>query len=204
MEYDITKYLTDLTRAKRPTIGIISTLPIDGRGEPQLMYPKYHPRWAVMNVVRDIFNVRFISRQTLDIPPDIDVLMLVNPKKFNEETLYAIDQYIMRGGNMLVLIDPFSETEVALGEVPYSIRPDIDKLLTNWGISFDTSHFVADTTLARTVTHNEDGKSMQTKFPPWLAVNENYLSPEDPVTSAISTVNLAYAGTFNVIKKMKI
>ena len=116
LEYDITKYLTDLTRAKRPTIGIISTLPIDGRGEPQLMYPKYHPRWAVMNVVRDIFNVRFISRQTLDIPPDIDVLMLVNPKKFNEETLYAIDQYIMRGGNMLVLIDPFSETEVALGE----------------------------------------------------------------------------------------
>ena len=82
LEYDITKYLTDLTRAKRPTIGIISTLPIDGRGEPQLMYPKYHPRWAVMNVVRDIFNVRFISRQTLDIPPDIDVLMLVNPKKF--------------------------------------------------------------------------------------------------------------------------
>ena len=201
LEYDITKYLTDLTRAKRPTIGIISTLPIDGRGEPQLMYPKYHPRWAVMNVVRDIFNVRFISRQTLDIPPDIDVLMLVNPKKFNEETLYAIDQYIMRGGNMLVLIDPFSETEVALGEVPYSIRPDIDKLLTNWGISFDPSHFVADTTLARTVAHSEDGKSMQTKFPPWLAVNENYLSPEDPVTSAISTVNLAYAGSFNVIKK---
>lgn len=201
LEYDITKYLTDLTRAKRPTIGIISTLPIDGRGEPQLMYPKYHPRWAVMNVVRDIFNVRFISRQTLDIPPDIDVLMLVNPKKFNEETLYAIDQYIMRGGNMLVLIDPFSETEVALGEVPYSIRPDIDKLLKNWGISFDPSHFVADTTLARTVAHSEDGKSMQTKFPPWLAVNENYLSPEDPVTSAISTVNLAYAGSFNVIKK---
>lgn len=202
LEYDITKYLTDLTRAKRPTIGIISTLPIDGRGEPQLMYPKYHPRWAVMNVVRDIFNVRFISRQTLDIPTDIDVLMLVNPKKFNEETLYAIDQHIMRGGNMLVLIDPFSETEVALGEVPYSIRPDMDKLLTNWGISFDPSHFVADTTLARAVAHNEDDKAIQTKFPPWLAVDESHLSPEDPVTSALSTVNLAYAGKFNVIKKI--
>ncbi len=202
LEYDITKYLTDLTRAKRPTIGIISTLPIDGRGEPHLMYPKYHPRWAVMNVVRDIFNVRFISRQTLDIPADIDVLMLVNPKKFNEETLYAIDQHIMRGGNMLVLIDPFSETEVALGEVPYSIRPDIDKLLDNWGISFDPSHFVADTILARTVTHNENEKSVQTKFPPWLSVNETYLSPEDPVTNAISTINLAYAGKFEVTKKI--
>lgn len=202
LEYDITKYLTDLTRSKRPTIGIISTLPIDGRGEPQLIYPKYHPRWAVMNVIRDIFNVRFISRQTLDIPPDIDVLMLVNPKKFNEETLYAIDQHIMRGGNLLVLIDPFSETEVALGEVPYSIRPDIDKLLTNWGISFDPTHFVADTTLARTVTHTEEDKSVQTKFPAWLAVNEKYLSPEDPITSALTTVNLAYPGKFNITKKV--
>ncbi len=202
LEYDITKYLTDLTRSKRPTIGIISTLPIDGRGEPQLIYPKYHPRWAVMNVIRDIFNVRFISRQTLDIPPDIDVLMLVNPKKFNEETLYAIDQHIMRGGNLLVLIDPFSETEVALGEVPYSIRPDIDKLLTNWGISFDPTHFVADTTLARTVTHTEEDKSVQTKFPAWLAVNEKYLSPEDPITSALTTVNLAYPGKLNITKKV--
>lgn len=202
LEYDITKYLTDLIQAKRPTIGIISTLPIDGRGEPGLIYPKYHPRWAVMKVVRDIFNVRFLSRQTLDIPSDIDVLMLVNPKKFNEETMYAIDQYIMRGGNMLVLIDPFSEIEVSLGEVPYSIRPDIDKLLTNWGISFDPSRFVADTVLARSVSHTEDEKSLQTKFPPWLAVNEKYLSPEDPVTSAISLIHLSYAGSFNVTKKV--
>ncbi len=201
LEYDISKYLTDLTRAKRPTIGIISTLPIDGRGEPHLMYPKYHPRWAVMNVIRDIFNVRFISRQTLDIPQDIDVLMLVNPKKFNEETMYAIDQHIMRGGNMLVLIDPFSETEVALGEVPYSIRPDMDKLFAHWGISFNPTSFVADTTLARTITHSEDDKAIQTKFPPWLAVNEKHLSPEDPITSAISAVNLAYTGSFDVTKK---
>ena len=202
LEYDITKYLTDLTRSKRPTIGIISTLPIDGRGEPHLMYPKYHPRWAIMNVIRDIFNVRFISRQTLDIPPDIDVLMLVNPKKFNEETMYAIDQHVMRGGNLLVLIDPFSEVEVALGEVPYSIRPDIDKLLKTWGISFDPTHFVADTVLARTISHTQEDKSLQTKFLPWLAVNENYLSPEDPVTSAITSVNLAYAGNFNVTEKV--
>ena len=202
LEYDITKYLTDLTQAKRPTIGIISTLPIDGRGEPHLMYPKYQPRWAVMKLVHEIFNVRFISRQTLDIPSNIDVLMLVNPKKFNEETMYAIDQYIMRGGNMLILIDPFSEMEVASGEIPYSIRPDISKFLNSWGISFDPSKFVADTTLARTVSHTEEDKTLQTKFLPWLAVGENYLSPEDPVTSAINVVNLAYAGTFNITKKV--
>ncbi len=202
LEYDITKYLTDLTRSKRPTIGIISTLPIDGQGEPRQVYPKYRPRWAVMNVIRDIFDVRFISRQTLDIPAGIDVLMLVNPKKFSEETLYAIDQYIMRGGNMLVLIDPFSQAEAALGEVPYSIRPDMDKLFSDWGVSFDPTQFVADAVLARTAAHNDGDKTAQVKYLPWLGVTENHLSPEDPVTNAISSLNLAYAGTFSVTKKV--
>ena len=201
LEYDITKYLTDLTRAKRPVIGIISTLPIDGRGDPQQLYPKYLPRWAVMNVVRDIFDVRFISRHTLDIPPDIDVLMLVNPKKFNEETTYAIDQYLMRGGNMLILTDPFSETEFGLGEVPYAIHADIDKLLNTWGISFDPQHFIADMTLARTISHEDDDKTVQTKFLPWLTVNDTFLSPEDPVTNGINQINLAYAGAFEVVRK---
>ncbi|MBR4126368.1 MAG: GldG family protein [Alphaproteobacteria bacterium] len=202
LEYDITKYLTDLTRAKRPTIGIISTLPIDGRGEPQLMYPKYLPRWAVMNVVRDIFDVRFISRHTLDIPQDIDVLMLVNPKKFYEETMYAIDQYLMGGGNMLMLLDPFSETEAGLGETSYTVYPEMDKLLNNWGVSFDPKRFVADMTLARTISRMEDGKTVQMKFLPWLAVNKTYLSPEDPVTNALNLINMAYAGSFSVTKKV--
>lgn len=203
LEYDITKYLTDLTRSKRPSVGIISTLPIDGRGEPHLAYPKYHPRWTIMKQIREIFDVRFISRQTLDIPPDIDVLMLVNPKKFNEETLYAIDQHVMRGGNLIVLIDPFSEVEVALGEVPYTIRPDLDRLFKTWGVSFDPVKFVADMELARTASHTEDEKSMQLKFPPWIGLNEHYLSPEDPITGTLSSVNLAYAGHFNITKEIE-
>ena len=202
LEYDITKNLKDLTNAKRPVVGIISTLPIDGRGEPNMIYPKYHPRWTIMNVIRDVFDVRFISRQTLDIPADIDVLMLVNPKKFNEETTYAIDQYVMRGGNLLVLIDPFSEMETALGDAPYALRPDIEKLLNSWGISFNPKTFVADMSLARTVSHTEDDKTVQTRFPPWLAVNDNHLNPDDPVTGTIKSLNLAYAGSFEMTKKV--
>lgn len=202
LEYDITKYLTDLTRSKRPTVGIISTLPIDGQGEPQLIYPKYYPRWAVMDVVRDIFDVRFISRQTLDIPNDIDVLLLVNPKHFSDETLYAIDQHVMRGGNLIVLVDPFSQIEADLGDTPYTVRPDLDRLFNAWGVSFDPSRFVADTTLARVIGHARDGKNIQTKYPPWLSLNADYLSPEDPVTGAVSSVNLAYAGSFDVFKKV--
>lgn len=202
LEYDITKYITDLTRSKRPTVGIISTLPIDGRGDPALPYPEYHPRWAVMSQIRDIFNVRFISRQTLDIPAEVDVLMIVNPKRFSDETLYAIDQYLMRGGNLLLLIDPVSEMEQALGEASAKTPPNLKRLLDKWGIAFDVNNYVADMTLARSISHVDDDKTVQVKYLPWPSISEPYLSPEDPVTSALGTVNLASAGHFNVAKNL--
>lgn len=202
LEYDITKYLTDLTRFKRPKIGIVSTFPIDGQGNPRLLYPKYLPPWAIMQQIRDIFDVRFISRQTLDIPPETDVLMLVNPKKFGEETLYAIDQFLMRGGSMLVFIDPLSEIEIESGDAPYSVSPDMKLLFDRWGIAFNPNVFVGDATLARTASKIIDGKAAQVRFPPWIAVVSKHMNPQDPVTGSLQTVNLSYAGHFTVKRQV--
>lgn len=202
LEYDITKYLTDLTRSKRPKIGIVSTFPIDGQGNPRLLYPKYLPPWVVMRQIRDIFDVRFISRQTLDIPPETDVLMLVNPKKFGEETLYAIDQFLMRGGSMLVFIDPLSEIEIEAGDAPYSVSPDMKLLFDRWGIAFNPNVFVGDADLARTAAKIIDGKAAQVRFPPWIAVDSKHMNPQDPVTGSLQTVNLSYAGHFTVKERV--
>ena len=201
LEYDITKYLTDLTRAKRPVVGIISTMPIDGRGEPHLIYPTYQPRWAIMKQIREIFDVRFISRQTLDIPPDVDVLMIVNPKRFTDETLYAIDQYVMRGGNLIILADPYSEVEKGLGDASYAVAPDLEKLFSAWGVALETKSVVGDMRLAQTVSHTEDGKSVQVKYLPRLDVTEGYLSPEDPITNALGNVTMTTAGSFSVVEQ---
>lgn len=202
LEYDISKYITDLTRSKRPSVGVISTLPIDGQGKPGLMYPKYIPRWTIMQQIRDIFDVHFISRQTLDIPKDIDVLMLINPKRFPEETFYAIDQFVMRGGRLLILIDPMSEAEVSMGEAPYSVSPDLTMLFDRWGLNFDSENFVADAMLARSVTQKKDGQTLQVPFPARIGISKDYLNPDDPVTGSLSSVNLAYAGYFTLDKKV--
>ena len=40
------------------------------------------------------------------IPPDVDVLMMVHPQHLPDKTLYAIDQFVLRGGRALVFVDP--------------------------------------------------------------------------------------------------
>lgn len=201
LEYDITKYLTDLTQAKRPVVGVISSLPVDGRGEPHLIYPTYQPRWAVMKQIREIFDVRPIASHVLDIPEDVDVLMLVNPKRFMDETLYAIDQYVMRGGNLIILADPYSEIEKGSGNASYAVSPDLNRLFSAWGIAFGTKAVVGDMRLAQIVSHTEGGANVQVKYLPRLEIPEGYLSPEDPVTNALSDVVLSTAGYFSVVER---
>ena len=40
---------------------------------------------------------------------DVDVLVLVHPKNLSDDTLYAIDQFVMRGGRALIFVDPQAE-----------------------------------------------------------------------------------------------
>ena len=37
--------------------------------------------------------------------------MLVHPKKLNTETLYAIDQYLLKGGKAIIFLDPLAEQD---------------------------------------------------------------------------------------------
>ncbi|MDI7059467.1 Gldg family protein, partial [Pseudomonas aeruginosa] len=46
-----------------------------------------------------------------EIPPEVSVLLLVHPKQLPEQTLYAIDQFVLRGGKLLAFVDPFSEAD---------------------------------------------------------------------------------------------
>ena len=43
------------------------------------------------------------------IPADITTLMVVHPADFSDAAMYAIDQFVLRGGHAIVFVDPLSE-----------------------------------------------------------------------------------------------
>ena len=47
------------------------------------------------------------------IDPDVNVLVLVHPKELAPATQFAIDQYALRGGHVLVFVDPLAEADIA-------------------------------------------------------------------------------------------
>ena len=64
--------------------------------------------WPIYTQLQQLFTVRTLTLDLDQIDKDVDVLMLVHPKQLPPKTLYAIDQFVMRGGKILLFVDPNS------------------------------------------------------------------------------------------------
>ncbi len=86
------------------------------------------------------YNVRQVDLDSGDPPLDVDVLLLVRPENLSEKAAWAIDQYMMLGGRMVVLLDPGKLDMAALANNRLMIKPirsGLEGVLGKWGISME-------------------------------------------------------------------
>ena len=93
LEYDLSKLIYTLSHPQRAVIGLLSELPLAGGWNPGTRSPEQP--WAMYAAISEMFEIRALPKDSLEIAPDIDVLMLVHPKQLPTATLYAIDQFIL-------------------------------------------------------------------------------------------------------------
>src|SRR5207249_5239210 len=110
LEYDLTKLVHSLAFPKKTMVGLISSLPLEGDMMAMMRGRPAEPM-AVMEQLQQLDNVKPLAADVDAIPADVDVLMVVHPQKLTDKTLYAIDQFVLRGGKALVFVDPYSELQ---------------------------------------------------------------------------------------------
>jgi len=99
LEYDIAKLLYELNQVSKPSIGVISSLPV--AGNPALG----QPAWTVIQQLDQLFDVKMMDASTLrHIDDSTKVLLLIQPKQLSLDAQYAIDQYVLRGGHLAVFV----------------------------------------------------------------------------------------------------
>ena len=104
LEYEVAKLSHKLATARKPVVGWLSSLPMGGEFDPRSGRPT--PPLMVYSQIEQLYAVRTIDPSVTKIDADVDVLVLVHPKALPPAALYAIDQYAMRGGHLLVFVDP--------------------------------------------------------------------------------------------------
>ena len=201
LEYDLTKLVYRLANPKQKVVGLLSTLPLDGG--PQMPFPQAAgggPPWMIMDSIREVMEVKVLDKAVTDIPEDVDVLMVVHPKRLGDPTLYAIDQFVLRGGRAVVFVDPHAEADRVLPNPrnPMGMQgprnSDLGPVFDAWGIELIDGKVVGDLPLAKRVNFQKEDRMMVADYPVWIDLTPRQLNAEDVVTAKLPNLTLASAG----------
>ncbi|PPR33064.1 MAG: hypothetical protein CFH27_00753 [Alphaproteobacteria bacterium MarineAlpha6_Bin5] len=209
LEYDLSKIVTNLANPNRRVVGVYSDLPIFGTFNPlaKTQDAAAAPPWAVYNQMKEFFEVKRIHEKTSSIPEGLELLMLIHPKKIPEKLLYLIDQFVLNGGKLFVLVDPNSETEAFTPDANPASQTnnssDLKVLLENWGIDLVENKVVGDLLSARRVEIGSSDQPSVTDYIAWLDIKKDHMDDKHQVTSKIQRLTFATAGYLKNNEKNK-
>ncbi|MBT8147870.1 MAG: Gldg family protein, partial [Gammaproteobacteria bacterium] len=197
LEYEFMKLITRVENPDRQVVGLITELDVDGGFNPAFGQPT--PAWMVMDIVRQLYEVRRIDITGSEIDEDIDILFIVHPEGLSEQMLYAIDQHILRNGKAMVFLDPNADSMVERNQfgvtIPAGVGSDIPELLTAWGIGYDKLKVLTDSDMALRVMLGQGSRPVAHLG--MLGVQRNGLTTDDVVTSRLESINISSAGAIS-------
>lgn len=200
LEYDLTRLIYRMDTPVLPKVALLTGLPMAfGPGGPLALAQGRSAPYAVYDQLKQFFDLSLLDPTDLVIPDATGVLILAHPPALDVAQRYAIDQFVMRGGRLILFIDPLNETGLtdqsgALGQPGAAAPPvvsDASALTRPWGISLIADTVVADLAFAQRVDMGPGGSA---DYPAWLSLDRAALSPDDMVTAPIARLNLAQAG----------
>ena len=192
LEYDIARVVSRVINPTKPVVGVMSALPVNGSGNPMMMRMGRggEPAWMFVTELKGDFAVKTVEMTADKIPDEIKVLFVVHPKGITDATQYAIDQFVLRGGKLIACLDPLAFFDrSAGGPMGGGSSSTMDKLLKQWGLSFDPTKTVADMNYA---TQIQPGK-----VPSLLSVIDKGINKDDILTANADRLMLVCPGNFS-------
>ncbi len=191
-EYDIALALNSLAQADVPRLAVVSPLlaPTTAQRDREGM--------SFMSELRKAYDVAVVPYFASELPPEVDVVLLIQPVILQKRMLYALDQFLMAGGRVIAMLDPHVRFERGANSArfqPSTAVDDLSDLLARYGIGYTPARVVGDATLATTVS-TPDGGSLA--FPFWLRVPATGLSDAHPVTASLNELLFAEAGELHI------
>ena len=191
LEYDLTSLISELTQIKKPIVSIIDNLGLSADGRVG------KPEQQILKQMKEMFKVEMVNESANELDKDTKILMVIHPKFLSDETLYMIDQWVLKGGATLIFLDPYAETELSRqqGMPPMNPRSDLKKLLDTWGIKFDNKQAVLDSEFGFRIARKINGRDVQVTNYPWLNIRGEGLNKNDSTLSNLSTIVMTTAGS---------
>ena len=200
LEYDVAKLMSSLATEKRPVVGILSSLDMGPGFDPQTRSVRNGR--VIDDQLRQLFDVRKVDPGIGMIDDAIDLLVLVHPKNLSDDALYAVDQFVLRGGHVMVFVDPDAEAEAVAPDTDPSTAmmqsraSDLPRLFKAWGVHYDPSRVVLDANLALHTQSSADARPE--RHLAVLGLRQPNMNQDDVISAQLESVNLSTSGYFEL------
>ena len=200
LEYELSRLINSLAQPEKPQIGLISGLPLAGGMNPMTGQPS--APWVAFEQMQQMFSVQELDSDIDTVPDDIEVLLLVHPKTLSEAALFAVDQFVLRGGKLLAFIDPLAESDQSMEAMMDGMADgkssDLGPLLAAWGVAYDPEQVVLDARLGMSVSRGQG--QLPARHIGWLEVEQQFMSRDDTVTAPLQLLTVATAGALQPVE----
>jgi ABC-type uncharacterized transport system involved in gliding motility auxiliary subunit len=198
LEYEISKLIYQLSEPEPVNITLITDLVLKGGQNP--MTGQVDPPWTFLTQLEELYTVEKFTSETISLPVNTDVLMLVHPKEYSDTLLFAIDQYALSGGKILAFLDAHNESDqmaMMVGPMPSVSSSNLERLINAWGVHFDSDNVLLDAMAGLDIRTQEGGVTRHFGF---VGFTTDQLDRDDVLTSNLEVLNGASFGVFSQIE----
>jgi len=201
LEYELARMIYSLARPDKVVVGLLAGVSMAAGFDPQAQ--RMTEPWVIYTQAEQLFEIRALTPSLASIDEDVDVLWLVHPKGLDSSTLYAIDQFILRGGRAMIFLDPFAEIDMAsAGMDPAALAAgsgsDLEPLLEAWGIDFSAGEVVADNRYALSISAGLGSRPV--RHLALLGITSEAMDSEDVTIDGLGNLNMGTSGHFTVLE----
>ncbi len=208
LEYDLTRLVTRVAWPERPVIGVMTSLPdvLGGQVNPMMMQMGQRPPqgWAAFTELGKDYDVRSVDADAEKIDDDVKTLVVLHPKNLSDKALYAIDQFVLRGGKLVACVDPLSIKDMQSSQGQQMMggqstgSSTLGKLFDAWGVKFADGKIACDLQAA---TKLNDGRGGVESNPAFLSLGKDNMDKGDLIVSELTNVMFPFAGALSFEKK---
>ncbi|MCJ8347449.1 GldG family protein, partial [bacterium] len=202
LEYEITEAISKTQKTNRKKVAVITSYDMFASAMPFQMPNQPPPKkgWMIIKELQKLYDVEELRSDIKEIP-EVDLLMLVHPKQLSDDTTFAIDQYVMNGGRMIVMVDPSSQSEPQgqMGAPQGPKSSDLRKLFTKWGMQYNPNLVTGDIDNPTRIRSAQGAVD----FPIWMTLKEGNTNKDNIAVSNLETLMMIEAGSFSLNDKVK-
>ena len=209
LEYELTKMIYALAHPKKRVLGVISTLPVLAPPPDPMTGQQRAQDWTSFVLLKELYDIKEMTPEVTTIDKSIDTLVVVHPKELPAATLYAIDQFVLKGGKAMIFVDPLAEQDRAQPDpehpgVPPKLDSNFEPLFAKWGIKLTPDKVVGDPTIAVRVSFRTPRGPQEVEYLPWLQLQGSALNHDDFITNELNSVNIGTAGSLEKLADSKL